>query len=111
MFWCRASAMRASNVTALSERELQHLHEQAIDRRYDLRVCNPAHGGFYAYTARYKDTVNDADALDHLAEEIVARQARLSHDSGLYESFGRLAELARWRARMLRSDDSSVTQS
>ncbi|ABQ89414.1 hypothetical protein [Roseiflexus sp. RS-1] len=106
MFWRRTSAVRASNVTAPSQQELQHLHEQAINRRYDLRVCNPAHGGFYAYMARYKDTVNDADALDHLAEEIVARQARLTHDPGLYESFGRLAELARWRARMLRSGHS-----
>ncbi|MGQ9548497.1 MAG: hypothetical protein ACUVSY_03480 [Roseiflexus sp.] len=95
-----------SHATALSERELQRLHEQAINRRYDLRVCNPAHGGFYAYMARYKDAVNDADTLDHLAEEIVVHQARLIHDPGLYESFGRLAELARWRAHTLRSGHS-----
>jgi|GEM_PF-1147859 len=106
MFWRRASAARASNVTALSEQELQRLHEQAINRRYDLRICNPAHSDFYAYMARYKDAVNDANALDHLAEEIVAHQARLTHDPGLYESFGHLAELARWRARMLRSGRS-----
>jgi hypothetical protein len=102
MFW-RKSSVPAPRVSAPSEHELQRLHEQAVNRRYDLRVCNPAHGGFYAFMARYKDAVDDAAALEQLAEEIITRQARLTHDAGLYESFGRLADLARWRARMLRA--------
>lgn len=106
MFWRKTKTAPASSVTAPSEYELQHLHEQAINRRYDLRVCNPAHGGFYAYMADYKDAVDNVDALDHLAAEIVAHQARLTHDPGLSASFERLAELARWRARRLRAGQS-----
>ncbi|ABU57817.1 MULTISPECIES: hypothetical protein [Roseiflexus] len=98
----RKSLPQASHTMAPSEDELQRLHEQAVNRRYDLRVCNPAHGGFYAFMARYKDAADDPDALEQLAEEIVARQARLVHDAGLFESFGHLADLARWRARALR---------
>ncbi len=107
MFWRKSTAPAPSSL-APSEQELQRLHEQAINRRYDLRVCNPAHGGFYAFMARYKDAVDDADALEQLAEEIVARQARLTHDPGLAESFGRLADLARWRARILRAHHATA---
>lgn len=107
MFWRKSSAP-APSPSAPSEYELQRLHEQAVSRRYDLRVCNPAHGGFYAFMERYKDAVDDADALEKLAEEIVARQARLTHDAGLHESFGRLADLARWRARMLRDQRATA---
>ncbi|MCS6941002.1 MAG: hypothetical protein NZM94_17150 [Roseiflexus sp.] len=106
MFWRKPAP--APSPSAPSEYELQRLHEQAVSRRYDLRVCNPAHGGFYAFMARYKDAVDDADALERLAEEIVARQARLTHDAGLYESFGRLADLARWRARKLRAQRATA---
>ncbi len=107
MFW-RKPAAPASRASPPSDHELWRLHEQAVNRRYDLRVCNPAHGGFYAFMAQYKDAVDDADALDQLAQEIEARQARLAHDAGLYESFGRLADLARWRARMLRSSQAMI---
>jgi hypothetical protein len=107
MFW-RKPTTQAPRASAPLDHELQRLHEQAVNRRYDLRVCNPAHGGFYAFMARYKDAVDDADALEQLAEEIVARQARLTHDAGLFESFGRLADLARWRARILRAQQSAA---
>lgn len=107
MFW-RKSSSQAPHASAPSDDELQRLHEQAVNRRYDLRVCNPAHGGFYAFMARYKDAVDNADALEQLAEEIVERQARLTHDGGLYESFGRLADLVRWRARMLRTSQATA---
>ncbi|MDW8146292.1 MAG: hypothetical protein RMJ48_08315 [Roseiflexaceae bacterium] len=107
MFW-RKSRVQAPHISAPSEFELQWLHEQAVSRRYDLRVCNPAHGGFYTFMARYKDAVDDADALEQLAEEIAARQVRLTHDAGLYELFGRLADLARWRARMLRAQRATA---
>lgn len=106
MFW-RKSSSQAPHASAPSDDDLWRLHEQAVNRRYDLRVCNPAHGGFYAFMARYKDAVDDADALEQLAEEIVERQARLAHDAGLHESFGRLADLARWRARMLRASHAT----
>jgi len=28
--------------------DLERLHAQAIGHNHDLRVCNPAHSGFYA---------------------------------------------------------------
>lgn len=111
MFWRKSIAAPAPVTrSAPSEAALERLHEQAVNRRYDLRVCNPAHGGFYSFMARYKDASADPAALEALAMEIDERQARLAHESGLRESFGQLAELARWRARTLRvlsRDDSA----
>lgn len=103
MFWNKQETRQTPPTPEPSEHELQRLHEQAVNRRYDLRVCNPAHNGFYAFMAQYAAAVDDADALEHLAEEIARHQARLRRDAGLYESFGHLANLARWRARILRS--------
>ncbi|MFQ3684716.1 hypothetical protein [Roseiflexus sp.] len=53
--------------------------------------------------ARYAAVVDDADALERLVEEIATHQAHLERDADLYESLGRLANLARWRARVLRA--------
>ncbi|NWG21944.1 MAG: hypothetical protein HXY39_16685 [Chloroflexi bacterium] len=104
MFWRKQTAAPAPATTsAPSEAALERLHEQAANRRYDLRVCNPAHGGFYALMARYKDAATDPAALEELATEIEERQACLAQESGLRESFGQLAELARWRARKVRA--------
>lgn len=107
MFWRKSAKPTSSAPAAQLAAAFERLHKQAIDRRYDLRVCNPAHGGFYAFMARYKDVADDPAALDILAEEIAVRQAALAYDAGLAESFGQLAELARWRARMLRAGGSA----
>lgn len=83
--------------------EFERLHEQAVNRRYDLRVCNPAHGGFYALMERYKLVADDPAQLDSLAEEIAMRRTRMTHDDILGASFEQLAQLALWRARYLRT--------
>lgn len=107
MFWRKSAKPISTAPVAQPVAAFVRLHEQAVNRRYDLRVCNPAHGGFYAFMARYKDVADDPAALDILVEEITARQAALVYDADLAGSFGQLAELARWRARMLRAAGSS----
>lgn len=88
-----------STFTTPAERE--RLHAFAVDRRYDLRTCNPTHRPFYAFMERYKDAVDSAPMLLILAAEIEAYQANVRTTPEMWAAYGQLAELARWRVTQL----------
>ncbi|MDZ4720004.1 MAG: hypothetical protein SH847_16255 [Roseiflexaceae bacterium] len=81
--------------------ELERLHALALDRRYDLRTCNPTHGRFYAFMSAYTDAANSESALLTLAATIDAYRAGSSATQELLVAYGQLAELARWRVAQL----------
>jgi hypothetical protein len=81
----------------MTEDQLQRLHNQAIDRRHDLRVCNPEHGRFYAFMAEYSRQVDDPAALAELAASIDEWAERPGTPPDMRDSYRQLAKLARWR--------------
>ncbi|NNJ13241.1 DUF2892 domain-containing protein [Chloroflexales bacterium ZM16-3] len=83
------------------EDDLERMHAQAVDRDYDLRTCNPAHGPFYSAMARYKDLVDDPTALRDLADSLGPWVSGERGPLDLRDSYRQLAEMARWRATTL----------
>lgn len=83
------------------DRALARLHQQAIERNYDLRVCNPAHGPFYSFMASYKEQADNPAALNELATAIGAWVDRPSLAPELRDSYRELADLVRWRIAQL----------
>lgn len=85
----------------MTEDQLQRLHNQATDRRHDLRVCNPEHGRFYAFMADYSRHADDPAALVELAAAIAEWAERPGTPPDMRDAYGQLAELARWRQSKL----------
>ncbi len=84
--------------------EMEKLHAMTMNRRYDLRVCNPLHGKFYALMNRYQDVVDNIDGLLALAEAIDAEQRSPGRAPDMAESYSQIGELARWRVDQLRGE-------
>jgi 23S rRNA A1618 N6-methylase RlmF len=82
----------------MTEVELERLHHATINRRYDLRVCNPAHGPFYGFMADYSAHADDRNRLLELAEVIEDYRSRSHEDAETLAAYGQLVMLARWRA-------------